>query len=109
ISKLGQGKRIDRVEDVVDLGDELEVRVDDIDPQGKVSLSLASAPPTNGSDGPPARSSGRSDESRPGRPSAGRGDDDPSGRQSSGDDTARPSAASFEDFFEKEAAEQFGD
>src|SRR5205809_4241580 len=40
ISKLGQGKRVERVEDVVDLGDELSVRVDDIDPQGKVSLSL---------------------------------------------------------------------
>ena len=39
ISKLGRGKRIDRVEDVVDLGDDIEVRVDDIDPQGKVSLS----------------------------------------------------------------------
>ena len=38
ISKLGRGKRIDKVEDVVDLGDEIEVRVDDIDPQGKVSL-----------------------------------------------------------------------
>src|SRR6202022_1394715 len=40
ISKLGRGKRVERVEDVVNLGDELEVRVDDIDPQGKVSLSL---------------------------------------------------------------------
>jgi polyribonucleotide nucleotidyltransferase len=40
ISKLGRGKRVERVEDVVDLGQELEVRVDDIDPQGKVSLSL---------------------------------------------------------------------
>ena len=39
ISKLGQGKRIDKVEDVVSLGDPIEVRVDDIDPQGKVSLS----------------------------------------------------------------------
>jgi polyribonucleotide nucleotidyltransferase len=37
ISKLGQGKRIDKVEDVVSLGDAIEVRVDDIDPQGKVS------------------------------------------------------------------------
>ena len=44
ISKIGGGKRIDRVEDVLDLGDEIEVRVDDIDPNGKVSLSLASAP-----------------------------------------------------------------
>src|SRR5207237_4169014 len=40
ISKLGQGRRVERVEDVVDLGDEVSVRVDDIDPQGKVSLSL---------------------------------------------------------------------
>src|SRR6185437_4839610 len=40
ISKLGRGRRVERVEDVVSLGDEIEVRVDDIDPQGKVSLSL---------------------------------------------------------------------
>src|SRR5438067_8183882 len=40
ISKLGAGRRVDRVEDVVSLGTEVEVRVDDIDPQGKVSLSL---------------------------------------------------------------------
>jgi polyribonucleotide nucleotidyltransferase len=44
ISKIGGGKRIERVEDVLNLGDEVEVRVDDIDPQGKVSLSLASEP-----------------------------------------------------------------
>jgi polyribonucleotide nucleotidyltransferase len=41
ISKLGRAKRIEKVEDVLALGDEIEVRVDDIDPQGKVSLSLA--------------------------------------------------------------------
>src|SRR2546427_8352828 len=34
ISKLGQGKRIDRVEDVLNLGDAIEVVVEDIDPQG---------------------------------------------------------------------------
>ncbi len=52
ISKIGGGKRIDRVEDVFDLGDEVEVRVDDVDPSGKVSLSLASAPePRSGGDG----------------------------------------------------------
>ena len=44
ISKIGGGKRIDRVEDVLDLGDAVEVRVDDVDPNGKVSLSMASAP-----------------------------------------------------------------
>ncbi len=45
ISKLGRGKRIDKVEDVVNLGDELEVRVDDIDQNGKLSLSLAGDEP----------------------------------------------------------------
>ena len=40
ISKLGRGKRIDRVEDVLSLGDEVTVRVDDIDQNGKLSLSL---------------------------------------------------------------------
>jgi polyribonucleotide nucleotidyltransferase len=41
ISKIGAGRRVERVEDVLTLGQALEVRVDDIDPQGKVSLSLA--------------------------------------------------------------------
>jgi len=45
ISKVGGGKRVDRVEDVLSLGQDLEVKVDDIDPQGKVSLSLAGDPP----------------------------------------------------------------
>ncbi len=40
ISKLGRGRRIDRVEDVVSLGDDLEVVVEDIDPNGKISLKL---------------------------------------------------------------------
>src|SRR5208282_508557 len=44
LSSLAGGKRINNVEDVLMLGQAVEVRVDDIDPQGKVSLSLASAP-----------------------------------------------------------------
>src|SRR5207248_9294997 len=44
ISKLGRGRRIDRVEDVLGLGDEVTVRVDDIDNAGKLSLSLAGEP-----------------------------------------------------------------
>ena len=39
ISKLGRGRRIDAVEDVLSLGQELEVRVDEIDDKGKVSLT----------------------------------------------------------------------
>ena len=38
ISKLGRGKRINAVEDVLSLGQEIEVRVDEIDDKGKVSL-----------------------------------------------------------------------
>ena len=47
ISKMGQGKRIERVEDVFELGQPVEVKVDDIDPQGKVSLSLAGEAPAS--------------------------------------------------------------
>jgi polyribonucleotide nucleotidyltransferase len=39
ISKLGRGRRINAVEDVLSLGQELEVRVDEIDDKGKVSLT----------------------------------------------------------------------
>ena len=38
ISKLGEGKRIDKVEDVLELGQTLEVVVEDVDPSGKISL-----------------------------------------------------------------------
>ncbi|MST34586.1 polyribonucleotide nucleotidyltransferase, partial [Acidimicrobiaceae bacterium USS-CC1] len=81
ISKLGRGKRIDKVEDVVDLGDELEVHVDDIDPQGKVSLSLVGDEPAAGGDsgGTPA-------------PAAAAGE-----------------VVSFEDTWEAEATATFGD
>ncbi len=40
ISKIGGGKRIDKVEDVLELGQDLQVYVEDIDPNGKVSLRM---------------------------------------------------------------------
>ena len=40
ISKIGGGKRIDKVEDVLELGQAIDVVVEDIDPNGKVSLGL---------------------------------------------------------------------
>jgi polyribonucleotide nucleotidyltransferase len=40
ISKLGRGKRINKVEDVVNLGDKLRVEIADIDKRGKISLVL---------------------------------------------------------------------
>jgi polyribonucleotide nucleotidyltransferase len=97
ISKLGRGKRVERVEDVVDLGDEVEVRVDDIDPQGKVSLSLVGpegAEPT-GQDPGSRSDEGRARPERPERPE----------RPAEG----RSSEVSFEAAWEEEARAEFGD
>ena len=46
ISKLGGGKRIDRVEDVLELGQPLSVVVEDVDPNGKISLKPAGDAPS---------------------------------------------------------------
>jgi polyribonucleotide nucleotidyltransferase len=60
ISKLGGGKRIGKVEDVVNVGDKIRVEITDIDNRGKISLvpvkedEAAEAAPTDGStDGAP--------------------------------------------------------
>jgi polyribonucleotide nucleotidyltransferase len=83
ISKLGRGRRIEKVEDVLDLGEELEVRVDDIDPQGKVSLSLVGD--DAGGEEP--------------TPTAGTGASDGEGRE----------YVSFEDSFHDELERELGD
>jgi polyribonucleotide nucleotidyltransferase len=90
ISKLGRGRRVEKVEDVIDLGDEVAVRVDDIDPQGKVSLSLADNGDANGAGAPP------------------------DGRVASRGETVTTGATdgevvSFEDSWESEAQATFGD
>ena len=64
ISKLGRGKRINAVEDVLGLGDEIDVTVEEIDDRGKVSLVPAGDLPEasgNGAAHAPSASSGRSD------------------------------------------------
>jgi polyribonucleotide nucleotidyltransferase len=99
ISKLGGGKRVDRVESVLDLGQEVEVRVDDIDPQGKVSLSLASELPAHeGGD-----SSGSSDSNGSGSEERSGG----SGRSSNTRDGVE--VVSFEAGFEEELTRDLGD
>jgi polyribonucleotide nucleotidyltransferase len=100
ISKLGRGKRINRVEDVLDLGDEVEVRVDDIDPNGKVSLT----PIGPDFDGPAGSDAG---ESAPASASAPMSPSPRSAAPASGGDTTP--TVSFEDAFESEAREVFGD
>jgi polyribonucleotide nucleotidyltransferase len=49
ISKLGQGKRIAKVEDVVKVGDKIRVEVTDIDNRGKISLVPVGEESENGS------------------------------------------------------------
>jgi polyribonucleotide nucleotidyltransferase len=51
ISKLGKGKRIARVEDVVNVGDKLRVEIADIDKRGKISLVLVAEGAEEAGDG----------------------------------------------------------
>ncbi len=43
ISKLGNGERVNNVEDILTLGDVIKVRVEDVDDKGKVSLTPVDA------------------------------------------------------------------
>jgi polyribonucleotide nucleotidyltransferase len=54
ISKLGRGKRIAKVEDVVKVGDKLRVEIADIDNRGKISLVLVADEDTADSANTPA-------------------------------------------------------
>jgi len=94
LSKLSAGKRVERVEDVLSLGDELDVHVDDIDPMGKVSLSL------EGPDGPGA---GAGSGSSTGPATA------PAARGGAPADVGDVAVVSFEDTWEEEARSTFGD
>jgi polyribonucleotide nucleotidyltransferase len=113
LSPLNDGKRIGQVEDVLELGQALEVKVDDIDPQGKVSLSLAGefASASNDDAGATStrapRESGGRDRDRAPRERAPR-DGDRAPRDNSGPDRPAPSS-SFEAAFEAELADEIGD
>ena len=54
ISKLGKGKRIAKVEDVVNVGDKLRVEIADIDKRGKISLVLVAEDNAERADAGPA-------------------------------------------------------
>jgi len=100
ISKLGHGKRVERVEDVLEMGQTVKVRVDDIDPGGKLSLSLVDET-HGGGDAPAApRQSHEPRERREPRRE----------REERRPPKAAPSnAVSFEDRFESEIAKDLGD
>ncbi len=121
ISKLGAGKRIDKVEDVLELGQPLTVIVEDVDPNGKISLKPAGDGPAASSkaEEAPAAAPVEAEEA----PAASFEDDvddgdyndaDPDeaeasdGNGSSDDDDA-PVVASFEDAFKAELETVHGD
>jgi polyribonucleotide nucleotidyltransferase len=98
LSSLAGGKRINNVEDVLTLGQAVEVRVDDIDPQGKVSLSLAGEPE-------------RAPQSAGGGSANGDAATSSSSSSSSSSSTspAKAGGVSFEDVFEAELVADLGD
>ncbi len=92
ISKIGGNKRINKVEDVLELGQEVEVRVEDIDPNGKISL----VPVEDGSSGDNTENENDNDEENPGK--------DEDKNKSTNDDSR-----SFEDEFEEGLVADLGD
>ena len=92
----------EQLERTVALGDDIEVRVEDIDPNGKISLR-----PT--SDGEPA---GGDSGGRRERSSGGRSHDaeaSPKSDNGGGSQSADREVASFEDSFDAELAAELGD
>jgi polyribonucleotide nucleotidyltransferase len=114
ISKLGGGRRVDRVEDVLNLGDEVEVRVSDIDNQGKLSLDLVgdddtgAAPQGDGSSDTGTRVGDRETRSA-GRSDRGRDQDRASERTRSRGSGRVRETVSFEQHWESQARDEFGD
>ncbi|MCB0975386.1 MAG: polyribonucleotide nucleotidyltransferase [Actinobacteria bacterium] len=122
ISKLGRGQRVSRVEDVVQLGQPVDVVVDEIDHRGKVSLRLAGddAGSADGDAGDAQNSGGdasdggsrRSDSARSERRSSGRsgggesGGDRRSDRSDQGGDRVD---VSFRQEWDAQAEDQFGE
>ncbi len=111
MSPLNGGKRIGQVEDVVELGQALEVKVDDIDPQGKVSLSLAGEYASAASDDEaPRQRPARDHADRPAREHTERPDreSDRPRRERETNSRSTPTS-SFEAVFEAELADDLGD
>jgi polyribonucleotide nucleotidyltransferase len=103
ISKLGGGKRINSVEDVLSLGEEIEVRVEEIDDKGKVSLVPAGDPPSA------KEFSGDSSSSRDRAPRAERSERPARSESNGGDNDSDIVEVSFEESFDAELADELGD
>jgi polyribonucleotide nucleotidyltransferase len=97
------------VEDVLELGQAIEVKVDDIDPQGKVSLSLVGDFPESEEDARPPRARDGERGSRDRDRDRDRGPRERTPRENV--NASRPTAPSsaFEAAFEAELADEIGD
>jgi polyribonucleotide nucleotidyltransferase len=107
ISRLGGGRRVERVEDVLELGQPVEVVVQDIDPQGKISLALI------GEDGEPigGREPARASSDEPARPIRRARPEERSSQPAPGGSGAADGVkrVSFEDEFAAEIENDFGE
>ncbi len=113
ISKLGRGKRINSVEDVLSLGQEIEVVVEEIDEKGKVSLTPTaawSAAGGEGDGGSNGESSSNGDSApRERAPRSSGGSSRESSGSSSGSSAPAGDVVSFDDAFDAELAGELGD
>ncbi|MFN8015598.1 MAG: polyribonucleotide nucleotidyltransferase [Acidimicrobiia bacterium] len=102
ISKLGNGKRVDVVEDVINVGDVLQVRVEDMDDKGKVALTPVG-------DGNISEASSENTDAQ----TSTSNDEEPRTRSRSRSNASSSDSerdfASFSDFLDTEMKNQFGD
>ncbi len=104
LSPLAGGKRVAQVEDVLSLGESIEVKVDDIDPQGKISLSIA-----NIDDGDTGSTASRNDGQGASGFSNTEIESSQSRSQSQEPSKGQSQSVSFEDIFEAELIAEIGD
>ncbi|MCL4433994.1 MAG: polyribonucleotide nucleotidyltransferase [Actinobacteria bacterium] len=115
ISKVGRGARVERVEDVLNVGDRIDVVVDSVDADGKVSLLYADEPASGGGS---TDASGRragsemiaTSANSDGLASAGGENHGDEGATAKSDDNAANlEIVSFDDEFDLEIAGEVGD
>ena len=110
ISKLGGDRRLDKVEEVLNVGDAVQVLVDDIDPNGKLSLSMVGdAVAQSAAQSEEASESAASAD----KPEAGAStDEEDGGEGSSSEDNGSSTTreyVSFEEHFSETAKSLYGD
>ena len=110
ISKLGGDRRLDKVEEVLNVGDAVQVLVDDIDPNGKLSLSMVGDAVAQSA----AQSEEASESAAPAdMPEAGAStDEEDGGEGSSSEDNGSSTTreyVSFEEHFSETAKSLYGD